>query len=840
MPNRQPTKIRWTWVRGRTARCSLITFATLGLAAMHAASAGAPSSVERYRADAGGMTMEVSALRDDVLRVRAGPGALPEDASWAVPSAVRQKLLPMQVTEDASGVVLRTKALVVRLDRASLRLRVEDSEGHVVLDDAPGRALVFDALASASASASPGPAATGVHLRKVMPVDAHYFGLGDKAGPLDRRGEAFTLWNTDAGGFGESTDPLYKAIPFVLGVTESGRSVGLFFDNTWRSYFDFGRTERDTVNFGAEGGPVDYYVMSSPEPKGVVRAYAFLTGVAPLTPMWALGFQQSRYSYATEAEARGIANRLRADRIPADALYLDIDYQDRNRPFTVSPEAFPDLPRFIADLRAMDLRVVLITDLHIAQAPDQHYRPYDSGTAADVFLKRPDGTPYVADVWPGKSEFPDFSRAPVRAWWGGLYADFVRTGAAGFWNDMNEPAIFNVREKTMPLDIVHRIEEPGFAPRTAPHAEMHNVYGMLNSRATHDGLLRLRSDTRPFVLTRATYAGGQRYAATWTGDNTSSWNHLRLSIAMLSNLGLSGFGYAGDDIGGFEGAGPSPELLTRWIEIGAFNPLFRDHAAKGKPAQEPWTGGADQEAIRRRYIEERYRLMPYLYGLAEENSRTGMPLMRPVFLEFPAQLAKVGPLGGTADEFMLGGDLLIAPAPTGESPFAYSIRLPGPGWYDYWSGARLASADQTETPRLERLPVFVRPGAILPRQPLVQSTLQSPTGALQLSVYPGPPGGVDLYLDDGVSFAYRSGRYLRQYVACQTNPREITIDFAPRQGHFAPWWHTIDLDVHGIATRPARVMLGRSAVATEYDAAGQTLRLKLPDIVTGARLSIEL
>jgi len=796
-----------------------------------AADAAAKPPLDRFLAQANGVTLEITALRDDVIRVRAGAGALPEDASWAVAAAVRHETLPLEVSEEVSDTVLRTQALVVRVDRSTLKMRVEDSAGHVLLDDAPARFLVFDRLAAAGA--------TGIHLRKVMPADAHYFGLGDKTGPLDRRGLSFVLWNTDAGGFGESTDPLYKAIPFVLGVQESGPSFGLFFDNTWRSYFDFGKTERDTLNFGADAGPVDYYVMAAAAPKGVVQAYAFLTGMAPLAPMWALGYQQSRYSYGTDAEARAIASRLREDRIPADVLYLDIDYQDRNRPFTVSTEAFPDLPRFIADLRAEDLRVVLITDLHIADAPDQHYRPYDSGMALGAFLKGPDGTPYVAEVWPGQSVFPDFSRAPVRAWWGGLYADFVRAGAAGFWNDMNEPAIFNVREKTMPLDTVHRIEEPGFAPRDATHAEMHNVYGMLNSRATFEGLVRLRSDTRPFVLTRATYAGGQRYAATWTGDNTSSWNHLRLSIPMLSNLGLSGFGYAGDDIGGFEGAGPSPELLTRWLEIGAFNPIFRDHAAKGKPAQEPWAGGADQEAIRRRYIEERYRLMPYLYGLAEENSRTGVPLMRPVFLEFPAQLAGGGVLGGTADQFMLGGDLLVAPAPVGESPVPYPIRLPTAGWYDYWTGKRLASADLVETPSLERLPVFVRPGTILPRQPLVQSTRQTPSGALQLSVYPGPGCRADLYFDDGISLAYKRGVYLRQHVECEVDAHGISILFGPRQGHYAPWWHEIDIDVHGVAGPPARVSLGKGVVAAQFDPDARVLHLRVPDILTGARATID-
>jgi alpha-glucosidase len=779
--------------------------------------------VDRYQLTQGTLTLQITAVRDDIVRVRIAQGAVSEDGSWAVLPGVRAHTQTMQVTQTASTVELRTAALRILLNRADLALRIEDAQGRIVLDDAPGRAVQFE---------------RGIHLRKHMPVDMHYFGLGDKTGPLDRRDESFVLWNTDAGGFAESTDPVYKAIPFVLGVDESGRGFGLLFDNTWRSYFDFGKTERDTLAYGADGGPIDYYVMAGPEPKAVVSAYAYLTGAAPLAPLWSLGFQQSRYSYESEAHARSVADRLRNDHIPADVLYLDIDYQDRNRPFTVSKDAFADLPRFVADLGAMDLRVVLITDLHIAAAPGQGYRPYDSGVAGDMFLKRPDGSPYVAKVWPGDAVFPDFSRAPVREWWGNLYGEFVRAGVAGFWNDMNEPAIFEVREKTMPLDTLHRIDEPGFTARTADHAEMHNVYGMLNSRATHDGLLRLAPNQRPFVLTRASYAGGQRYAATWTGDNTSSWNHLRLSISMLNNLGLSGFSYAGDDIGGFQGAGPSPELLTRWIEIGAFNPIFRDHSATGKALQEPWVGGAQQEAIRRHYIEERYRLMPYIYTLAEENSRNGLPLMRPVFLEFPAQLGKGGNLGGSADQFMLGPELLIAPAPEGESPFAYEIKLPGAGWYDYWTGLPLATAALMETPRLERLPVFVRPGAILPRQPLVQSTRQTPQGPLELSIYPGPDCRGQLYLDDGVSFAYQTGAYLRQAFRCQVEAQDMTIEFGVREGAYRPWWRQIELRVHGVTAAPASVRLGSKALASQYDAPTQTLTVALPDLAAAARVTI--
>lgn len=783
--------------------------------------AAAARTVERYVAEQGGTRIEISAPRADIVRIRAGRAALPEDASWAVSRDVRARHVALTVGSGGGGkVTLATAALTVELDPATLAITVRDANGRTVLADAPGGAPRFEGDA--------------FRLRKAMPQDAHYFGLGDKTGPLDRRGGAYTMWNTDAFGYGVASDPLYKSVPFVIGLDEQGGSFGLFLDNHWRSSFDFGKTAHDVWSFGAEGGPVDYYVMTGAGPKDIVRAYAYLTGTAPLTPLWALGFQQSHWSYMTQGEVKGIADRLRGDRIPADVVWMDIDYQDRNRPFTVDTRAFPDLPGLVRDLAAAKMHLVVITDLHIADAPAQGYAPYDSGMAADIFLKQPDGTSYVGPVWPGPAVFPDFSTVKARAWWGAQYRDFVGMGVSGFWNDMNEPAIFETPTKTMPLDVRHRIDEPGFAPRTASHAEMHNVYGMLNSRATYEGTLALAPDRRPFVMTRASYAGGQRYAATWTGDNSSSWAHLNLSTTQLVSLGLSGFAYAGDDIGGFAGDAPSPELLTRWIQVGAFNPIFRDHYQKDKPAQEVWVHGPEQEAIRRRYIEERYRLMPYLYALADENSRTGLPLMRPVFLEHPEVVAKGDRLGGTETQFLLGADLLVAPPPTGESPARYTANLPGAGWYDYWTGHRIAAATISETPSLERLPVFVRPGAILPRQPLVQSTGETPVGDLELAVYPGAECRGSLYLDDGVSFAYRRGDFLRQTVRCDAHG----LTFEAREGRFAPWWRGFSVVIHGWDGPPPAIVFQGKRIDAQIDAAARTLRFALPDIVAPATVTI--
>ncbi len=776
--------------------------------------------MERFVLDHGGIRLEITAPRADIVRIRAGQAGLPEDASWAVSSDVRARHVPLDVTEAGGVADINTGAIRVKLDEATLAITVTDPSGRVILADAPGQALSFEN--------------GGFRLRKAMPADEHFFGLGDKAGPLDRRNAAFALWNTDNFGYGVSTDPLYKAIPFVMGADESGHAYGLFLDNTFRTWFDFGQSERSNFALGSEGGPVDYYVMAGPDPRAVEGQYAYLTGTAPLAPEWSLGFQQSHWSYMTQAEAEGIADRLKADKIPADALYLDIDYQDRDRPFTVNKQAFPDLPGLVQHLKTDGMHLVLITDLHIAYAPGQNYAAYDNGTKQGLWVRKADGSTYVAPVWPGDAVFPDFSRPTARDYWGTLYSGFVKDGVAGFWNDMDEPAIFKTRSKTMPLDNLDRIEEPGFTPRDATQAEMHNVFGMLNSRATYEGVRKLDPDHRPFVLTRASFAGGQRYAATWTGDNSSSWAHLRLSVSQLSNLGVSGFAYSGDDIGGFAGEAPTAELLTRWIEIGAFNPIFRDHYQKDKAPQEVWVHGPEQEAIRRRYIEERYRLMPYIYGLAEEDSRDGMPIMRPVFLNFPMVLGKGDRLGETQDQFMLGGDLLIAPSPTMESQAKYTVTLPGAGWYDYWTGAKVAADTVEVTPRLDLLPVYVRPGAIIPRQPLVESTMETPKGPLELDVYPGEDCKGSIYLDDGSSFAYRQGAYLRQAVTCD----EAKVAFSAREGGFKPWWTGINVVIHGWSGIAPKVMLDGKAVLVTVDTKAQTVTITLPDMAKAAEVKI--
>jgi alpha-glucosidase len=797
----------------------------------------------------GSAVMQITALREDVVRVRVGPnGQLPEDSSWAVLTGAWTSTVNAVPENSAASIGFKTTKLRVALHKEPLELTVTDLEDHVIFAQLPGRPIEFNG--------------TSFRVYMKSPEDEHYFGLGDKPGPLDRRNEAFSDWNTDAFGWQESTDPIYKSIPYFI-TFRKGVAAGLFLDNTWRASFDFNKEYRDGYSFGAEGGPLDFYILYGPEPKKVVRTWAWLVGTAPIPPLWSLGYQQSRYSYFPESEVRRIADKLRSERIPADVIWLDIDYQLKNRPFTVDPERFPHFDQMIKDLRAQHLRTVVITDLHIAYLPNSGYKPYDEGAAGDHFVKNPDGSTYVGVVWPGKAVFPDFTQKASREWWGTLYSDFVLKGVSGFWNDMNEPAVFQVSSKTMPDDTRHRIEEPGFTTRTTNHLEIHNVFGMQNTRGTFEGVLKLQPNTRPFVMTRASYAGGHRYAATWTGDNSSNWSHLRQTVPQLLNLGLSGFAMAGADVGGFAGS-PQSELLTRWLEVAAFQPIDRDHTAIGTNPQEPWENGTPEDVnLRRQYIEERYRLLPYLYSTAEEMSRTGLPIVRPLFLEFPNGSVDGQPLDlSNAGAFLLGPDLLVAQSPFPDEVDDYTVGLPPVGWYDYWTGARVDGStgrkaiDNTQVAQpevrihrtLATLPVLVRAGSIVPEQPLVQSTEEKPQGPLTLRVYPPTAIGNDcsgsIYLDDGVSYNFRNGEFLRNGFTCRLTAQGIIVTVAPREGTFVPWWKQLSVEVYG-ASKPATgatvsALNGSAAtqVSIGFDTEHHRMTALVPDDGKGLELQL--
>ncbi|MEQ1472530.1 MAG: TIM-barrel domain-containing protein [Candidatus Acidiferrum sp.] len=755
---------------------------------------------------AGPAKVRITSFKEGVVRVRVAPnGKFPEDFSWAI---VEQPQPAVVSIEDiANSVRISAGDITVEVNKSPLLIKFSNKSGTTTLEDQPSLPMGWDG--------------DNIHVWKRMPLDENYFGLGDKAGHMNRRNRSFTMWNTDEFGWQESSDPLYKDIPFFIGL-RNGAAYGVFFDNAYRSSFDFGKESLDYFSFGAAGGELNYYYFSGPEPKKIIQNYTAMVGRAPLPPLWTLGFQQSRYSYYPEARAREIVQNYRQKKIPLDVIYFDIDYQQDNAPFTINRQYFPNFEKMISDFRGQGVRTVLITDLHVKKDPNHNYAPYDSGMQRDAFVKNADGSVFVAPVWPGDSVFPDFTRTKVRDWWGEQFKSFVGMGVAGFWNDMNEPAVFKRADKTMPLGNLHGMDDG----TTRDHRAIHNVYGMENVRATFDGLRKLQPDERPFVLTRAAYSGTEKYAATWTGDNSSTWNHLSMSTPMLLSLGLCGYSLVGDDIGGFAGT-PTADLLTRWIEVGAFNVIYRDHTAKGTGAQEPWVHGPEHEMIRRRYIELRYQLLPYIYTGIEEMTHTGLPFLRPLFLEYP----QAG-LDGNDHDFLFGRDLFVAPVTT-EMLDAKEVNLPPGDWYDFWTSSKPANHDHLQLhPRLEELPLYVRAGAILPMQPLVQSTSETPVGPLKLRVYTGDDCRGSLYMDDGHTYAYQKNEFLRIEYTCQVSGNMLNVNGKVVNGAYHPWWSTAEITVYGAAAAPKEVRIGEQIIRDfKYDGQLHSVTLLVPDAV---------
>jgi alpha-glucosidase len=374
---------------------------------------------------------------------------------------------------------------------------------------------------------------------------------------------------------------------------------------------------------------------------------------------------------------------------------------------------------------------------------------------------------------------------------------------------MNEPTVFHTPSGTMPLDVRHDNEGS-----PAAHREIHNVYGMLMSRATYEGLLRLRPGERPFVLTRSSFAGGQRYAAVWPGDNTSDWSHLRQSLPTLLGLGLSGFPFVGSDIGGFAGV-PSAELFTRWLQVGVFYPFMRAHTELNTPDQEPWSFGSRHEELNRRAIELRYQLLPEIYNVMAEASATGLPAMRPLFLEYPDD-AQAGTID---DEFLFGEDLLVAPV-LKEAATDREIYLPKGEWFDYWTGRRFEGGATIRMPvTIESIPLFVRGGAFVFRQPVVQHTGEMAGQPLMVAVYPADRSDAHYYEDDGGTTAYREGASVRRLFSQRRGAGRCALEVGAPDGAYRPPARDLVLQV-AWEGEPGRVLAGGSPVSRGTAAPG--------------------
>jgi len=620
---------------------------------------------------------------------------------------------------------------------------------------------------------------------KDMEKNDHFYGFGQKTGYLDKRGEKMSMWNTDVfAPHNPSTDELYQSIPYFL-ATREGKAYGIFVDNTSKTIFDL-QSSTTRYAFSVEEQQLDYYVFVGPTPKDVLKQYTTLIGTMPLPPKWALGYHQSRYSYKSEEEVRELVRTFKEKSIPLDAVYLDIHYMDGYRVFTFNKNRFPHPEQMVKDLREVGVRIVPIVDPGVKR--DVEYAIYKEGMSKHYFCQYIDGEVYHGDVWPGSSAFPDFTNRDVRLWWGKRHKFYTDLGIEGIWNDMNEPSVFN-ETKTMDLSVIH--ENDG-NPKS--HRELHNVYGLMMGASTYNGLKQTLDNKRPFVLTRAGYAGVQRYATVWTGDNRSFWEHLQMTLPMCMNLGISGVAFSGPDVGGFSNDS-NGELLTRWTQVGMFTPYFRNHSVLESIHQEPWSFGEEYEQIIKRYIEERYVWMPYLYILFKEASETGMPVMRPLFLEYPHD-ARTNNIN---DQFMIGSDVVVTPILT-PSTTHRSIYLPEGRWVDYWTGKQFNGGQyHLIHAELDTLPIFIKEGAIIPLARTKSSTAIKDKELL-IHIYPKDNNTTTFtyYEDDGESFDYQVGKYYECDITVITNDAGIDVQLTNKHQQYQPEWQEVTYVIHGV------------------------------------------
>ena len=770
---------------------------------------------------AGNIDLRIEVLTPQIIRCRyALQGKFAADFSYAIDEKFRPETPSVHLADTETHFIIRTDALVCKLDKHNFSLRMETLEGDCICEDGQGfyaRATILQGLEK-------------IALYKKAQTDERYYGLGDKSGALDLRGQQLENWATDAFAFGAETDPLYKSIPFYFGLYQ-GRSYGIFFDNTYRTHFDFASEDTpEEVCFSAAGGEINYYFIYGPELMKVAEQYTQLTGTAEMPPMWALGFHQCRWSYYPERRVREIAKEFRKREIPCDAIYLDIDYMDGYRCFTWNKDLFPNPTAMIRDLREKGFKTIVMIDPGLKV--DEDYEVYQDGLKKDYYCKRPDGDLMTGPVWPSDCVFPDFTIPQVRSWWGHQYRElYSKNRVAGFWNDMNEPAVFKVNKKTFPENVRHHYDG-----HPCSHAKAHNIYGLNMSRATQEGLLKLKNHRRPFVITRATYSGGQRYSSVWTGDNVASWEHLQIANRQCQRLSISGFSFTGSDIGGFVDE-PTGELMVRWLQLGIFHPLYRIHsmgnnvdgaaeideemvkndASLNRMDQEPWAFGETYEKYAKYAIELRYQLLPYHYTCFWQYSTQGTPMLRS--LVFYDQTDER--LGGVEREFMFGDHLLVSPV-IDEKATTQTLYLPKGNWYHYWTGTVFTGGQEVNVAApLSQIPIFVKAGAVLPHYPIRQYTDEYPIDELMLHVYfaEGQHQSM-LYEDAGDGFEFKEGQYSKKEYTLTADQESVVLT-KEREGNYRDTYLHCSLLFYGLPFTPQEVEVDGQASKAEERLLGE-------------------
>lgn len=736
--------------------------------------------------------LQLSIIRDSVLRFRySTDGYFNDDFSYAIDEEASNGYNSLDIKELEDAYLIETSKLKCYVHKEDLRISIHDKSDVVILEDELGFHWEEDYEIGSNI----------VKMSKVSQDAESYYGLGDKPTHFNLKGKKFQNWVTDEYAFGKDKDPIYKAIPFYIGLHHQ-TAYGIFFDNTFKTHFDFCHERRNVTSFWADGGEMNYYFIYGPDMNDVVVNYTDLTGKPELPPLWVLGYHQSKWSYYPESKVKEIAKNFRKHKIPCDAIYLDIDYMDGFRCFTWNKDYFPNPKKMIDELSEKGFKTIVIIDPGIKI--DKYYSIYQQALENDYFCKRADG-PYIkGKVWPGECNFPDFTNPEVREWWSGLYKELISDmGVKGVWNDMNEPAIMEVPTKTFHLDVRH-----DYDGHPCSHRKAHNVYGMQMARATYEGVKKFAYPKRPFVITRAAYSGTQRYTSTWTGDNVASWEHLWVANVQAQRMSLSGMSFVGSDIGGFAEQ-PTGELYARWIQLGVFHPFCRTHSSGDHGEQEPWSFDKEVLDIVRSFIELRYQLLPYLYTMFYKYVEHAVPMLKPLVLfdqEDPQTHYRT-------DEFIFGEHILICPVlePNAKGRRMY---IPRGNWYDFWTDERMEGGKEFWVAAdIDKMPIFISEGSIIPKYPVQQFVGELEIQQLILDVY--YKEGVkksDVYEDSGDGYDYKKGRFsLRNFTLLGKKNELIIQQF--KAGKHETSYQTFKIRLHGLPFKVDKVQVDNETIA---------------------------
>lgn len=717
---------------------------------------------------------------------------------------INYRNIDFSIEEKESNFILKTKNLILEIND-DFKIDIYDKNKNILCRDYRGERNPFIrrgndlSLAEEEGHSLNGHEEYKIFIPKVMEDNMYFYGLGERTGSLNKKGYHYRNWNTDdPNPHGETFQQLYKSIPFLISLKDDN-AFGIFFDNHFETHFDMGKENSNYYYFSAVDGNIDYYFIYGPEVKNVVNEYTNLTGKTPLPQLWTLGYQQCRWSYSPKERALEIAKAFRDKEIPCDTIYLDIDYMDGFRVFTWDNKKFENPKDFTDELNKMGFKVVTIIDPGVKI--DKDYSIYSEGLKNGYFAKDKDGILYKNRVWPGESVYPDFMNSRVRKWWADNQKFMIDSGVSGIWNDMNEPASFN---GPLPDDVI--FNEDGME---ITHKEVHNIYGHMMSKATYEGL-KDATNKRPFVITRACYSGTQKYSTVWTGDNQSTWEHLRMSIPMLMNLGLSGMSFCGTDVGGF-GHDSTGELLSRWVQVGAFTPLFRNHSAMGTRDQEPWTFDTETEEINKKYIKLRYKLIPYLYDLMWKCENTGAPIIRPLLFEYQNDKNTYE----INDEFLCGDSILVAPV-LEQGMRQKLVYLPkGNMWIDYWTGENYNGGQYIiKNSPLDICPIFIKDSSIIPMGIEQNYIGEKDNHELTLNIYLGEEDTEFKYIhysDDGESFDYKNGIY-NEYEINVSNKENVNINFIINKNDYNNKYSKVKFIINNLKLRKNIIINGKEFI----------------------------